>query len=383
MQPEDVEALLAWMVSVDTVNPAYGGRPGGEVELATGLEARATRWGFTARRFPLPDGRFNLLIAHAPNPGGSWLLCESHLDTVATTGMTVPPLQLTRRGSRLHGRGACDTKGSGAAMLAALQLAARSGQTQRNLGVLFTIDEESGMTGARTLAAEVLPRWSGPIEAIIVGEPTGLQPVVSHNGVIRWTTVAHGRAAHSSDPSRGQSAISTLVRVVAELEARYVPAVAARTDRLTGAAACSINVIRGGAQVNIVPARAEIEVDRRMIPGETAESVLAERDALLAGIQPPLPGRIEHLPALCIPPLPAAANLRFLETIAPEFARLGLAATPTGARYATNASYYGAAGIPALVLGPGDIAQAHTADEWLDRAQLARAVQLYSALMLR
>ena len=118
---------------------------------------------------------------------------------------------------------------------------------------------------------EFLPKVRG----VIVGEPTLLRPVVAHNGVIRWRTITRGRAAHSSDPSKGVSAISAMLRVVETLESKYVPSVT-RTHPMTGRAAASVNTIRGGTAVNIIPAVCEIECDRRTVPGETAEQILRE-----------------------------------------------------------------------------------------------------------
>jgi len=145
------------MVAIETVNPECGGPAGGEAALAAQLEIIAAQWGLATRRCPVgPDGAFNLLISSVVSPEAEWLLFESHLDTVSVEGMTVPPFQLTAAGERLHGRGTCDTKGSGAAMLWALQDYARSPGRTRNAGVIFSVDEEAGMGGARGLAPGVL-----------------------------------------------------------------------------------------------------------------------------------------------------------------------------------------------------------------------------------
>lgn len=380
--PDSCEQLLAQMVAFDTVNARYAGRASGEPALAAHLESIATAWGFTCRRLPVAEGLFNLLIQHEPAPGGEWLLFESHLDTVSAAGMTVPPFAMSSDTTRFYGRGVCDTKGSGAAMLWALHSLRNEPSLRRNLGILFTVDEEAGMTGAATFARATLPQWPGPLLGMVVGEPTDLQPVIAHNGLVRWTTVTRGRAAHSADPARGRSAISAMVRVIQELESRYVPSLAARDDPLTGAAACSINVIRGGTQVNIVPERCEIDVDRRLVPGETAADALAERDRVLAPLAHGAdPVELEHLPPFIIPPLSGASNLPLLRRFAPVLARHGCDASPRGVRYATNASHYAGASVPVIVLGPGSITQAHTADEWLARDQLDRATRLYAALM--
>jgi acetylornithine deacetylase len=372
--PRTPEELLAQMVSFETVNPDFGGPADGEMRLAAQLERLAAAWGLQTRRYAVDATRFNVFVScTATAPDAEWLLFESHLDTVAVEGMTVPPLQLTAAGERLHGRGACDTKGSGAAMLWALKEYAAQPIRPRHGGVLFTIDEEAGMTGAQSFAAGALREFSR-LRGIIVGEPTRLRPVVAHNGALRWRSVTRGVAAHSSDPSRGRSAIAAMLPVIAALETKFIP-LATRTHPLTGRAAASINVIRGGSAVNIIPDACEILCDRRLVPGETAEQVRAERAAALAGLV------VEHDSEYLAPPLPPGNSAALHAWMQPAFAAIGLDPAPAGALYATDASHYAAAGAPVLVLGPGDIAQAHTKDEWLHRAELARAVALYGACL--
>ncbi len=372
-QPQSCEDLLALMVSHETVNEEFGGPCGGESRLAVQLEALAPAWGLRARRCPVEGGRFNLLLSSETSPSAEWLLFESHLDTVSVEGMTVPSFQLTLAGERLHGRGTCDTKGSGAAMLWALRDYARSSRRPRNAGVLFSIDEEARMAGAQAFAAGELREFKN-LRGIVVGEPTQLRPVVAHNGALRWRTITRGVAAHSADPTKGRSAIAAMMRVVAALEEKFIP-LARREFPLTGRAAASINQIRGGTAVNIIPDYCEICCDRRLVPGETTAQVLAERDAALAGLA------VEHDDHYLAPPLPPGNSAALHAWMQPAFAAAGLDGTAIGVPYATNASHYAAAGAPVLVLGPGDIAQAHTRDEWLDRGALARAVELYAAML--
>ena len=370
--PTTCEELLAQMVSFETVNPDFGGPAGGEPALAAHLETLAHHWGLQARRLPVGDRGFNLLITAETSPDAEWLLFESHLDTVSLNGMTVPPLQLTVDGDRLHGRGACDTKGSGAAMLWALQAYAHSQQRVRNAGVVFVVDEEAQMRGAKAFAGEIAKM--SRLRGIVVGEPTRLRPVVAHNGALRWRTITRGVAAHSAEPGKGRSAIHAMLHVVAALEARFLP-LACREFPLTGRAAASINVIRGGSAVNIIPDCCEILCDRRLVPGEKPAQVLAERDAALCDL------RVEHDGLYLAPPLPPASSAALHAWAAPALAAAGLDPTATGAPYATDASHYAAAGAQVMVLGPGDLAQAHTKDEWLDRHELARAVDVYGALL--
>lgn len=374
--PQSCEELLTQMVSFETINPGLGGARGGESRLAAHLETLAQQWGLVTRRCPIGDeaGRFNLLITAKPRIDAEWLLFESHLDTVGVDGMTVPPFQLTTEGGKLRARGACDTKGSGAAMLWALQAYARRGSSSRNVGILFSVDEETRMEGAQAFAARELKEFLPRLRGIVVGEPTQLRPVVAHNGALRWRTITRGVAAHSADPTKGKSAIHAMLQVVTALEEKFVP-LANQEFPLTGRAAASINVIRGGTAVNIIPDYCEIICDRRLVPGEDAAEILAQRDAALAGFT------VEHDGQYLAPPLPPGSSVALHIWMRPAFRAVGLDDAAIGAPYATNASYYAAAGAPVLVLGPGNIAQAHTRDEWLERRELVKAVELYGALL--
>jgi len=367
--PQTCEALLTHMVSFDTVNPDHGGPADGQARLAAHLERIAHAWGMHTTRREVSKGEYNLIVTLPPLPDAAWLLFESHLDTVSLEGMTIPPLRITVNGSRLHGRGTCDTKGSGAAMLWALKTFGAQPGRRLNAGVVFVVDEEAGMSGAQAFAAHDLQSFF-PLIGIVVGEPTQFRPVVAHNGALRWRTITRGVAAHSSDPTKGRSAIHAMMAVVSALESKMIP-LAVREFPLTGRAAASINVIRGGSAVNIIPDYCEILCDRRLIPGETLAQVLAERDRALEGLQ------LENDQEFLAPPLPPENSSRLHGWITPALEKLGIDATAIGLCAATDASHYAAAGAQVVVLGPGDIAQAHTKDEFLDRQELARATSLY------
>jgi acetylornithine deacetylase len=369
------------MVGFDTVNANVSGRPFPERELAQFLESQASALAFEATRFAMGESDFNLMVCCRTNTGSPWLLFESHLDTVSTEGMSVEPFAGRIRDGRIYGRGACDTKGSGAAMLWALRRYAERAKRPNNIAVLYTVDEEIGKTGARAFVARHLPSLGFRPAGVIVGEPTLMRPVVAHNGVVRWTVRTHGTAAHSADPSKGRSAISMMVKVIELLESRYIPALSA-SHPLTGKAQCSINMIRGGVQVNIISESCEIQVDRRVVPGEDANAVLPAVEALLQELcrQEPRISVSQHA-TLVDPPLDPLGSEAFINSVGWVLRQMDMPAQGSGVGYATNASTFANAGIPAVVLGPGSIAQAHSCDEWLDLDQLHEAVEVYLHLM--
>ena len=195
-----VKSLLQAMVGFDTVNSAISGKPDAERALSVYLDDLAKSMGLDTRRLPVTGEGFNLLVTHQVDGQAPWLLFESHLDTVSVDKMTVDPFAGRIVDGRLYGRGACDTKGTGAAMLCALSRYRKRGGPN-NVAILFTLDEEIGKTGVRTFVASQLPGLGWRPAGVIVGEPTRLRAVVAHNGVVRWRIRTEGVAAHSSDPS--------------------------------------------------------------------------------------------------------------------------------------------------------------------------------------
>jgi acetylornithine deacetylase len=375
------EALLADMVSFDTVNGHISGRPDAEAPLTEYLEAVAGAMGLTTRRLPVAEGSANLLVTHEVAPDAPWLLFESHLDTVTIAGMTIEPFAARLEAGRIWGRGACDTKGTGAAMLWALHQYAGTPNGHTNVAIAFTVDEEIGKSGVRALTGRQWPLLGWRPVAAVIGEPTQLQPVVAHNGIARWKIHTQGVAAHSGDPARGRSAITMMLRVIDVLEQRYAPSLQQRHP-LTGKAQCSVNVIRGGNQVNVIPAHCEIEVDRRVVPGEDPATVVPAVEALLAELRREQPGLVvEQGEAYLDPPLDPAGGEALAAGVGQVLAEMGLPAEPTGVYYGTDASQFSAIGVPAVVLGPGSIEQAHTKDEWLAVDQLHCGVRVYGRLM--
>ena len=382
---EAVVLLLRDMVRVDSSNPAMGGPPLGQSRLGEALESVARDMGLSSRRHELAGGLFNLIVWHEVEAARPWLAFDAHLDTVGAAGMTVDPFGAEVRGGRMYGRGACDTKASGAAMLSALGRYARQkgGEGGRNNVVLtFTCDEETVKTGMNALAADdFAARPAGRPAAAVVGEPTGLSVVVAHGGVVRWAIVTQGKSAHSSDPAKGRSAISTMVKVVTAIESEYCGKLDA-AHPLVGKACCSINQIAGGRAMNIIPDRCQITLDRRIVPGEDPAGVLPAVERVLEALRAREPGvRVRQMPAFADPALDDASGRSFVQRVRPILRELGRNDAPKGARYCTNASQFGVAGVPAVVLGPGSIEQAHTADEWVELTEVEAATDLYLALM--
>ena len=364
------EKLLAELIALPSVNPAFApagasARPArnlyGEKNVADFLAATAASAGLEVAFQKVLPGRANVIARLLPRHEiKQTVLLAPHLDTVGAADSQFVP---RRKSGRLHGRGACDTKGSVAAMLTALCELAQSQSRPQATEIIFAglVDEEHGQAGSRALVA-----GGCDADLAIVGEPTNLQIVTAHKGSLWLQLETRGKAAHGATPQLGKNAVLEMARIVEFLETKYATRLRRRKHRLLGPATVNVGKISGGAQPNIVPDRCAIEIDRRTLPGETSESVRREIAALLA--ERKLSATISS--AKLAPALPLETDPK-LPLVRQFFRRLGQA-RPVGVDYFCDAAVLSAGGIPSVVFGPGDIAQAHTADEWISLAALAR-----------
>jgi acetylornithine deacetylase/succinyl-diaminopimelate desuccinylase-like protein len=224
------------------------------------------------------------------------------------------------------------------------------------------IDEENNQAGSRALVTSGLRA-----DLAIVGEPTRLRVVTAHKGSLWLDLKTRGRAAHGSRPELGRNAVHLMARIVDWLETSYSARLRARRHPLLGSATASVGTIRGGTQPNIVPDACAIRLDRRTLPGETEAGVCKElrgllrREGLAASLEE---GRTAPcLPLETDPQLPLVAQ--FIRSVGQD--------GPVGAQFFCDASVLAHGGIPSVVFGPGDIAQAHTVDEWIALVSLERA----------
>lgn len=380
--PRNVEELLQSMVRIDSVNAEASGNLLAEKELGDWLFAVAEAFGFECRRLPVRDRADNILVMHRANGAAkdaSWLLFDSHLDTVAVEGMTIDPFGGEIRDGRLFGRGACDTKGTGAAMLWALKDYAAQADQPSSVAVLFSIDEETHMAGIRSFVANDLPvlrREGINFGGVFVGEPTYLRPVVAHNGIARCEVITHGKASHSAAPEYGRNAVSMMARAVTAIEQDYCAMLDA-TDPMTGKAVCTVTMINGGTQINIVPARCEISLDRRFVPGEDPHTLVPALRKVMRKLNVEFEIGEPHI----APPMPRSAAEPILDVVRRVLHEHGFDEPPIGAPFATHAGDLAAAGLPCVVLGPGDPTPAHTKDEWVSLADIREGVKVYEGLM--
>ncbi len=315
--------------------------------------------------------RSNLIATLRPaRPARLRLLLAPHLDTVP--GASEEQYAARTEGGRIYGRGACDTKGSVAAMLMALCQLAKQGPRPAETEIVFAglVDEEDAQRGSRALAA-----GGCKADLAIVGEPTGLRIVTAHKGSLWLGLSTRGKSAHGSRPDLGRNAIHEMAQVVCLLQTDYARRLRRRRHPLLGHATVSVGVIAGGTQTNIVPAACRISVDRRTLPGETEASVRAELQALFRRRK--LRVTIANGKQASCPPLETDAQLPLVR----QFFRVAGQKKAAGADYFCDAAVLAQAGIASVVFGPGDIAQAHTAEEWVARKSLAAATALLAKFL--
>lgn len=333
--------------------------------------------GIEAHLLTGPEGdRVNLFATIGPRdvPG---LVLSGHMDVVPAQEpqWSADPFQLRAEGDRLFGRGTSDMKGFLAAALAivpsliALKLA-------RPIHLAFSYDEEAGCRGVPHLL-EALPSLCALPVAAVIGEPSGLRPVLAHKGKAAARAEIHGRSGHSSRPDLGLNAIHAMARVIAAAEGTAAKLSKGPLDPVFEPPCSTIQIgtIRGGNAVNIIPESCIVEIEARAIAGVSPAALLEPVREALEGLKTEGFGTnwqpIAGYPALSLPSTAPIAAL--ISRVTGE--------TPLAAvSYGTEAGLYQAAGIDAIICGPGDIARAHKPNEYITRGELAACVDVLERL---
>ena len=375
---DPVLATLQDLVAVDSVNPALPG--GGQGE--SGMVAYLCDF-FRALDIPcdlcevLP-GRHNIIATLAGADPDRALLFECHMDTASAEVMTIPPFEPHIKDGLLYGRGSCDTKAGGAAMIHAIKRLKEAGITPpRTILYAGTIDEEAFFAGTNHLAEHVA------VEAAIIAEPTELEVVRAHKGAVRFNVRVNGRAAHSAKPHLGVNAIEKMAELISRFAAEISPEYAALSYPLLGHPTYNVGIIEGGAQVNFVPDECKIAVDCRLIPGQTPEGVLEGFKEVVAKAKA-ADGALDSVvedPFFVCAALGTDEDAEIVQSAVAACREVTANAVIAGVPYATDGSPFSAKGVPAIVLGPGSIDQAHGAVEWVDCQQVVQAAEIYQQIM--
>ncbi len=370
--------LTTRLVQIPTENP-----PGNEKRAAQFLKTLLAKTGFKVTTVLSPKGRWNIVAERRWGRGGRTLAFNGHLDVVPAgdpSRWKYPPFEGRLSKERIYGRGASDMKSGIASFIHALSMVGRSRiRLDRGAVVLHLVsDEEShGHQGMGFLTQRERIR----ADAALVGEPTDLQPVVAQKGALWLRITALGKSAHGSRPHLGVNAVEKMVKLIGQLHS--VPLEAEHP--LLGKPTLNIGTIRGGTKINVVPDRCEIELDRRMLPGEKKEEVFRQIKETLNSLcsqDPFLQYRLEEID------FAEPSEVRCEE----EIVKIAVDAVQevTGRKpplrafsgFTDSRFYINQCHIPTLVFGPGAVDQSHTTDESVEVEALVQAARIYGRVLV-
>lgn len=370
---ERMTADLAQLVSTPSINP-YDDAPAPglqEAEVAYWLLGAMEDIGLETGHRDVVPGRPNVWGRLRGTGGGPCLMLAGHMDTVGVEGYDGDPFAATVNDGRLHGRGACDMKAALASFLEVARMLAAAPQTLTgDLLLMFVADEEHVMVGSKDAGI------NGPhADYCIVGEPTELAICPAHKGQSCFEITTHGKAVHSSMPERGENAIAHMHRVIAALAPYPNELLERPAHPLCGKARFSPVQIEGGQSHSAIPERCTLMIDRRTLPGETSASVVDEiRERLEPLERDEISFEISE-PVLDVAPLDTPADSPITVAAMEAFETLnGAPATLSAFPGGTDGPNFGC---PAIICGPGSLAQAHTIDEYVELTQLEGAAQIY------
>jgi acetylornithine deacetylase len=377
-QAPPLHEMLAGLIAIPSVSSSQPHLDQSNLQVIEALGGWLAGTGFAVEVMPVPGhpGKANLIATLGRGPGG--LVLAGHTDTVPYDAHRWhhDPFRLTEDGGRIYGLGTSDMK----SFLALACEAARGLKAQdlrQPLTILATADEESSMSGAIALAEAGRPlgRYA------VIGEPTGLKPVRMHKGIMAEAIRLVGRAGHSSDPSLGNNALEAMHALIGDILAWRGQLQARHRHDAFAVAVPTLNLghIHGGDSPNRICGECELHIDLRPTPGLDLDDLRAElhrRVADLAGRRG-LDWRVERL----FPGIPALETPAGSAIVAAGEALTGQSAGAVA--FATEAPFLDRLGMETLILGPGDIAQAHQPDEYLAAARIGPTIELLRALIRR
>jgi acetylornithine deacetylase len=377
-QSQTAAELLASLVAFDTTSHRSN------LAIIDFIEDFLAQHGVAARRVVSSDGEKSSLYATLGPDGEGGVALSGHTDVVPVDGQTwsSDPFTLRAADGRYYGRGTADMKGFIAAVLAATPDFKRR-KLRTPIHYAFSYDEEIGCVGVRPMIAELGKNLPKP-RMVIVGEPTSMQVIDAHKGPVRWHVEVIGRAAHSSMAPLGVNAITYAARLIAELE--RIEADLKKTVRNARFdppyPTLQVTKLTGGTASNIIPINCTLGFEVRALPELDSDDIerrlrhFADTQCLpeMRAIAPEADITITRTNS--VPPFGAD---RASDVVALALKLTGQNETHT-VSFATEAGLFQDAGAPAVICGPGDIAQAHTADEWIAESEIDKCMRFLSRL---
>ncbi|MFL5481284.1 MAG: ArgE/DapE family deacylase [Gemmatimonadaceae bacterium] len=371
----DAVALARALIKIDSRNPTLVPDAPGERACALMLASVLDEWGFEVELQEKVPDRPNV-IARMGARDAPALMLNGHLDVVGIEGMVHAPFTADVRDNRIYGRGSADMKAGIAAMCAAALRAADSA-CSRQIVIAAVADEEYESLGMRALIDSGVRA-----EAAIITEPTRLAICPAHRGFV-WIDVAfRGRAAHGSRYDIGVDAITHAGLVLAELEKLEHTREHGRRHSLLGRGSLHASMIRGGVGMSTYPEECVLSIERRTLPGETADTAMKEIEEACAAVRARdsrLDARITHTTSQL--PSDVSTDARIVGLLRGAMESEGVPVSIEGMSAWTDAALLNAAGIPTICFGPGDIGLAHAAEEFVPVSEIETATRVLARVV--
>ena len=371
----DAVALARALIKIDSRNPTLVPDAPGERACAQALASVLDDWGFDVELQEDLPARPNVIARIGPRDAPA-LMLNGHLDVVGVEGMTHDPFAAEVRDNRIYGRGSADMKGGIAAMCAAALHAADT-SASRQIIIAAVADEEYESLGMRALIGSGVQA-----EAAIITEPTRLAVCPAHRGFVWMDVTFRGRAAHGSRYDIGVDAITHAGLVLAELEKLERTREHGKRHSLLGRGSLHASVIRGGVGMSTYPEECVLSIERRTLPGETADTAMKEIEGACAAVRardPRLDASITQTTSQLPSDVPTDAPIvrRLLRALEREGVPVSIEGMPAW----TDAALLNAAGIPTICFGPGDIGLAHAAEEFVPISEIEIATRVLSRVV--
>lgn len=372
---------LATMISIPSMNPFQQEVRKGyrEQEVAEFYCDRMSELGLEVGSREVVPGRPNVWGVLKGSGNGPSLMLSGHLDTVGNENYAQAFIPRIER-NRVYGRGACDMKDALASYLEVVRVILDQGVELKGDLILTGIaDEEDQMIGSRDLGV------NGPwADYGIIGEPSDMKICSAHKGQVGYLVRCFGKAVHSSRPEEGINAIEGMMHIVERLKGLQQKLKSAEPHYLCGHGRCGPSVIRGGTIVSTVPDYCELEVDRRILPGETREDVFAQLSTLVCSVSEAHPQFRYEIdgPTIDVLPLDIPVDNPLVTTVLTALHAITGKPTSASAFYGgSDAPHFG---FPTVILGAGSLQQAHSVNEYVEISDMMTATQVYlrSALNL-
>ncbi len=367
---------LKKLIAFKTVNPS-----GNEREAAEYIGELLLDMGFEVKYAHLNESRSSLVASYG-NGEGKTLCFNGHLDVVPANnqGWTSDPFEAVVKDGKIFGRGSCDMKGGIAAMLAASKkLVDEHKEIKGRLVLTFVADEELDNLGMHSILDFPEVKTA---DYVVIGEPTSLNINIAHRGTARYIIKVKGKSCHSSKPQEGINAVYKMCAVINEIE-RHNEALALIKHEILPPPSIAVVMIDGGEKDNIIPGECSIRVDRRLIPGDTKESVKKELTELLERIKSK-DSQLDYeiTPYIYLASGEVKKDSDVVRTVEAAYVDC-FEKNPVVCEFQATCeqTLLTTKGIPTLIFGPGSIDQAHTINEFVNESELYDCVRLYNKLM--